>query len=123
MIVVRDSGRCKGALSASAAHQVIQGNSEAWRGFFSVKEQCHDAVTTSVTEHPEPSSVRGNEAMEASSRVPRSGEGRARRDGRRTGVTTEPAQMMPPMTSSPTMSSSVATTLPPARNLFSITFS
>ncbi len=35
----------------------------------------------------------------------------------------EPAQMMPPKTSSPTTSSSVATTLPPASILFSIAFS
>ncbi|TYL36355.1 transposase [Natronococcus pandeyae] len=54
-------GRYKGVLGASTAQQVIRKNSEAWRGFFRLKEQYHDDSNTLVTEHPEPPGFRGNE--------------------------------------------------------------
>ncbi|TKX67653.1 RNA-guided endonuclease TnpB family protein [Halorubrum sp. GN11GM_10-3_MGM] len=54
-------GTYKGVLGASTAQQVIRKNSEAWRAFFRLKEQYHDASNTSVTEHPEPPGFRGNE--------------------------------------------------------------
>ncbi|AGB38087.1 transposase [Natronococcus occultus SP4] len=54
-------GRYKGVLGASTAQQVIRKNSEAWRGFFRLKEQYYDDSDTSVTEHPEPPGFRGNE--------------------------------------------------------------
>ncbi|SFR47034.1 MULTISPECIES: RNA-guided endonuclease InsQ/TnpB family protein [Halorubrum] len=54
-------GKYKGVLGASTAQQVIRKNSEAWRGFFRLKEQYHDASNTSVTDHPEPPGFRGNE--------------------------------------------------------------
>ncbi len=54
-------GRYKGVLGASTAQQVIRKNSEAWRGFFRLKEQYHNESNTSVTEHPEPPGFRGNE--------------------------------------------------------------
>ncbi|TKX72517.1 RNA-guided endonuclease TnpB family protein [Halorubrum sp. GN11GM_10-3_MGM] len=54
-------GTYKGVLGASTAQQVIRKNSEAWRGFFRLKEQYHDASNTSVTDHPEPPGFRGNE--------------------------------------------------------------
>ena len=54
-------GKYKGVLGASTAQQVIRKNSEAWRGFFRLKEQYHDKTDTSVTEHPEPPGFRGNE--------------------------------------------------------------
>jgi putative transposase len=54
-------GRYKGVLGTSTAQQVIRKNSEAWRAFFRLKEQYHDASTTSITEHPEPPGFRGNE--------------------------------------------------------------
>ena len=54
-------GKYKGVLGASTAQQVIRKNSEAWRGFFRLKEQYHDKANTSVTEHPEPPGFRGNE--------------------------------------------------------------
>jgi putative transposase len=54
-------GRYKGVLGASTAQQVIRKNSEAWRGFFNLKEKYHDESNTSVTEHPEPPGFRGNE--------------------------------------------------------------
>ncbi|WP_123622220.1 RNA-guided endonuclease TnpB family protein [Halorubrum sp. CSM-61] len=54
-------GRYKGVLGASTAQQVIRKNSEAWRGFFRVKEQYHDESNTSITDHPEPPGFRGNE--------------------------------------------------------------
>ncbi|OIB55750.1 IS200/IS605 family transposase [Natrialba sp. SSL1] len=57
----RLEGRYKGVLGASTAQQVIRKNSEAWRGFFRLKEQYHDDSNTSVTEHPEPPGFRGNE--------------------------------------------------------------
>ena len=52
-------GRYKGVLGASTAQQVIRKNSEAWRGFFRLKEQYYDDSNTSVTEHPEPPGFRG----------------------------------------------------------------
>jgi len=51
----------KDVLGASTAQQAIRKNSEAWRGFFRLKEQYHDESNTSVTEHPEPPGFRGNE--------------------------------------------------------------
>ncbi len=54
-------GRYKGVLGASTAQQVIRKNSEAWRGFFRLKDQYHDESNTSVTDHPEPPGFRGNE--------------------------------------------------------------
>ncbi|WP_225336104.1 RNA-guided endonuclease InsQ/TnpB family protein [Halomicrobium urmianum] len=57
----RLEGQYKGVLGASTAQQVIRTNSEAWRGFFQLKEQYHDDSNTSVTEHPEPPGFRGNE--------------------------------------------------------------
>ena len=54
-------GKYKGVLGASTAQQVIQKNSEAWRGFFDTKNKYHDESNTSVTEHPEPPGFRGNE--------------------------------------------------------------
>ena len=52
-------GKYKGVLGASTAQQVIGKNSEAWRGFFQLKDQYHDESNTSVTEHPEPPGFRG----------------------------------------------------------------
>ncbi|TKX72736.1 transposase [Halorubrum sp. GN11_10-6_MGM] len=57
----RLEGRYKGVLGASTAQQVIRKNSEAWRAFFGLKEQYHDASNKSVTDHPEPPGFRGNE--------------------------------------------------------------
>jgi len=57
----RFEGRYKGVLGASTAQQVIRKNTEAWRGFFGLKEQYHDESNTSVTDHPEPPGFRGNE--------------------------------------------------------------
>ncbi len=57
----RLEGQYKGVLGASTAQQVIRKNSEAWHGFFRLKEQYHDDSNTSVTEHPEPPGFRGNE--------------------------------------------------------------
>ncbi len=57
----RLEGQYKGMLGTSTAQQVIRKNSEAWRGFFRLKEQYHDDSNTSVTEHPEPPGFRGNE--------------------------------------------------------------
>ena len=53
-------GRYKGVLGASTAQQVIRNNSEAWRGFFRLKDQYHDESNTSVTDHPQPPGFRGN---------------------------------------------------------------
>ncbi len=55
----RLEGKYKGVLGASTAQQVIRKNSEAWRGFFRLKDQYHDESNTSVTEHPEPPGFRG----------------------------------------------------------------
>jgi putative transposase len=57
----RLEGQYKGVLGASTAQQVIAKNSEAWRGFFRLKDQYHDESNTSVTEHPEPPGFRGNQ--------------------------------------------------------------
>jgi putative transposase len=57
----RLEGKYKGVLGASTAQQVIRKNSEAWRGFFRLKDQYHDESNTSITEHPEPPGFRGNE--------------------------------------------------------------
>jgi putative transposase len=57
----RLEGRYKSVLGASTAQQVIRKNSEAWRGFFRLKDQYHDESNTSITEHPEPPGFRGNE--------------------------------------------------------------
>jgi len=57
----RLEGRYKGVLGASTAQQVIRKNSEAWRSFLHLKDQCHDESNTSVTEHPNPPGFRGNE--------------------------------------------------------------
>ena len=57
----RLEGRYKSVLGASTAQQVIRKNTEAWRGFFGLKEQYHDESNTSVTDHPEPPGFRGNE--------------------------------------------------------------
>jgi len=54
----RLEGKYKSVLGASTAQQVIRKNSEAWRGFFRLKEQYHDEA---ITEHPEPPGFRGNE--------------------------------------------------------------
>ena len=54
-------GKYKGVLGASTAQQVIGKNSEAWRGFFRLKDQYHDESNTSVTEHPDPPGFRGNQ--------------------------------------------------------------
>ena len=56
----RLEGQYKGVLGASTAQQVIRKNSEAWRGFFRLKEQFHDDSNTSITDHPEPPGFRGN---------------------------------------------------------------
>ena len=53
-------GTYKSVLGASTAQQVIRKNSEAWRSFFRLIDQYHDASNTSVTEHPEPPGFRGN---------------------------------------------------------------
>jgi putative transposase len=53
-------GRYKGVLGASTAQQVIRKNSEAWRAFFELKDQYHDASNASTTKHPEPPGFRGN---------------------------------------------------------------
>jgi putative transposase len=55
----RLEGQYKGVLGASTAQQVIRKNSEAWRAFFSLKDQYHDESNTSVTDHPEPPGFRG----------------------------------------------------------------
>ena len=55
----RLEGQYKDVLGASTAQQVIATNSEAWRGFFRLKDQYHDESNTSVTEHPEPPGFRG----------------------------------------------------------------
>jgi len=57
----RLEGQYKGVLGASTAQQVIRKNSEAWCGFFRLKDQYHDESDTSVTEHPEPAGFWGNE--------------------------------------------------------------
>ncbi|WP_433634396.1 RNA-guided endonuclease InsQ/TnpB family protein [Halomicrococcus sp. NG-SE-24] len=57
----RLEGKYKGVLGASTAQQVIRKNSEAWRGFFRLKDQYHDESNTSITNHPEPPGFRGNE--------------------------------------------------------------
>ena len=57
----RLEGQYKDVLGASTAQQVITTNSEAWRGFFRLKDQYHDESNTSVTEHPEPPGFRGNQ--------------------------------------------------------------
>ena len=57
----RLEGKYKGVLGASTAQQVIGKNSEAWRGFFRLKDQYHDESNASVTEHPEPPGFRGND--------------------------------------------------------------
>ncbi|TMT86948.1 transposase [Haloterrigena sp. H1] len=57
----RLEGKYKGVVGASTSQQVIRKNSEAWRGFFRLKEQYHDKSNTSVTDHPEPPGFRGNE--------------------------------------------------------------
>ena len=57
----RLEGKYKGVVGASTAQQVIRKNSEAWRGFFRLKDQYHDKSNTSVTDHPEPPGFRGNE--------------------------------------------------------------
>ena len=57
----RLEGQYKGVLGASTAQQVIAKNSEAWRGFFRLKDQYHDESNASVTEHPEPPGFRGND--------------------------------------------------------------
>jgi len=57
----RLEGKYKGVVGASTAQQVIRKNSEAWRGFFRLKDQYHDKSNTSVTGHPEPPGFRGNE--------------------------------------------------------------
>ena len=54
-------GQYKGVLGASTAQQVIGRNSEAWRGFFRLKDQYHDESNSSVTKHPEPPGFRGNQ--------------------------------------------------------------
>jgi len=57
----RLEGKYKGVVGASTSQQVIRKNSEAWRGFFRLKDQYHDKSNTSVTDHPEPPGFRGNE--------------------------------------------------------------
>jgi putative transposase len=57
----RLEGRYKSVLGASTAQQAIRKNSEAWRGFFDLKEQYHDESNRLVTEHPEPPGFWGNE--------------------------------------------------------------
>jgi len=57
----RLEGKYKAVLGASTAQQVIRKNSEAWRGFFRLKDQYHDESNTSITEHPEPPGFRGND--------------------------------------------------------------
>ncbi|MWV41963.1 RNA-guided endonuclease TnpB family protein [Natrialba sp. INN-245] len=57
----RLEGKYKGVLGASTAQQVIGKNTEAWKSFFTLKDQYHDESNTSVTEHPEPPGFRGNE--------------------------------------------------------------
>ena len=53
-------GKYKAVLGASTAQQVIGRNSEAWRGFFRLKDLYNDESNTSVTEHPDPPGFRGN---------------------------------------------------------------
>ncbi|WP_436346353.1 RNA-guided endonuclease InsQ/TnpB family protein [Natronorubrum sp. FCH18a] len=57
----RLEGQYKGVLGASTAQQVIRKNSEAWRGFFDLKNEYYDESNTSITEHPEPPGFWGNE--------------------------------------------------------------
>jgi putative transposase len=57
----RLEGKYKDVLGASTAQTVRRENSEAWRGFFTLKDQYHDESNASVTEHPEPPGFRGNE--------------------------------------------------------------
>ncbi|WP_225335053.1 RNA-guided endonuclease InsQ/TnpB family protein [Halomicrobium urmianum] len=57
----RLEGKYKAVLGTSTAQQVIRTNTEAWRGFFRLKEQYHDPGNTSVTEHPDPPGFRGNQ--------------------------------------------------------------
>jgi len=54
-------GQYKSVLGASTAQTVRRANSEAWRSFFSLKDQFHDPDNQQVTEHPEPPGFRGNE--------------------------------------------------------------
>ena len=58
-------GKYKGVLGASTAQQIIGTNSEAWRGFFRLKDLYHDESNTSVTEHTEPPGFRGNKGTPA----------------------------------------------------------
>ncbi|MFC5135555.1 MULTISPECIES: RNA-guided endonuclease InsQ/TnpB family protein [Haloferacaceae] len=53
-------GKYKDVLGASTAQQVIRKNSEAWTGFFELKDQYHDEPNTSITDHPSPPGFRGN---------------------------------------------------------------
>ncbi|OIB56839.1 IS200/IS605 family transposase [Natrialba sp. SSL1] len=57
----RLEGKYKGIVGASTAQQVIRKNSEAWRGFFELKEAYHVPENQSVTEHPEPTGFWGNQ--------------------------------------------------------------
>ncbi len=57
----RLEGKYKGIVGASTAQQVIRKNSEAWRGFFELKEAYHNPENQSVTEHPEPPGFWGNQ--------------------------------------------------------------
>ena len=57
----RLEGQYKGVLGASTAQTVRRANTEAWRSFFTLKEQYHNPDNQQVTEHPEPPGFRGNE--------------------------------------------------------------
>jgi len=65
----RLEGQYKGVLGASTAQQVIRKNSEAWCGFFRLKDQYHDESDTSVTEHPEPAGFWGTKMTDETSRL------------------------------------------------------
>ena len=58
-------GRYKGVIGASTTRQVIPKNSEAWRGFFRLKDQYYDESNMSVTHHPEPRASVATRTMDA----------------------------------------------------------
>jgi hypothetical protein len=60
-----DTGKLEGnynqVIGASTAQTARRANTEAWRGFFRNKKKFDHDSNTSVTEHPEPPSFRGNQ--------------------------------------------------------------
>jgi len=47
--------------NGSARLPVIRTNTDAWRGFFRLKDQYRDGPNTSVADHPDPPGFRGND--------------------------------------------------------------